>query len=213
MSLVESLLQKYDGFELNISHWELLDQGVTALWGPSGSGKTSVLRVLLGLEDCPSLRWIWKGQDLAKLSTPDRHVGVVFQSLDLFPHLSAEQNIWFAAKARNVPKSQAKERFRDLNKVLQLESFLDRRSDLLSGGEKQRVAFARALMSFPRMLFLDEPFSALDETLRTEARRYLKDLLVATQTPALLITHDPRDLDVLAQKVSEIQGGRIVQER
>lgn len=210
MSVVEHLSKKYDGFEIQIPRWEILDRGVTALWGESGSGKTSVFRILIGLESCPGLKWIWGSEDLAKLDVPDRRLGVVFQSLELFPHLTSEQNIFFPVKARGIVAEKARERFLVLKKVLKLDSFLDRRSELLSGGERQRVALARALMSFPRMLLLDEPFSALDEALRTEARNLLNELLRETETPALLITHDPRDLEVLAQQVTRIQNGRLL---
>ncbi len=209
MSVVEHLNKKYDGFEIQIPRWEILDQGVTALWGPSGSGKTSVFRVLLGLESCPGLKWSWGAEDLAQLPTPKRNLGVVFQTLDLFPHLTAQQNIYFPVKARGIAADLAEKRFGKLNDVLKLKSFLNRKAELLSGGEKQRVALARALMSFPRMLFLDEPFSALDESLRGDARKLVKLLLQETQTPAVLITHDERDLEALAQKVTKIEKGRI----
>lgn len=209
MSVVENLNKKYDGFEIRIPRWEILDQGVTALWGASGSGKTSVFRILLGLESCPGLQWKWGDVDLAKLPTPKKHLGVVFQNLDLFPHMSAEENILFPVKARDIPLQKAGDRFRKLTQVLQLNSFMDRRAELLSGGEKQRVAIARALMSFPRMLLLDEPFSALDEALKKEARQFLKQLLQETQTPSLLITHDERDLEFLADKVTKIDRGQI----
>lgn len=210
MSVVESLNKKYEEFEIRIPRWEIPDQGITALWGPSGSGKTSVFRILLGLEKCPGLKWQWGAEDLARLPVSERRLGVVFQTLDLFPHLTAEENIFFAAKARKVPTDLARERFARLNEVLKLASFLGRRADLLSGGEKQRVALARALMSFPRMLLLDEPFSALDEALKIEARNILKAILEETRTPALLITHDSRDLDILAQKVTRLERGQIV---
>lgn len=209
MSVVENLFKKYDGFEIEIPRWEILDQGVTALWGASGSGKTTVFRVLIGLEECPGFKWNWSGEDLARLSIPERRLGVVFQSLDLFPHLSARENIDFAVKARKIPRPQAQERFEKLIEVLNLKDFMDRRAELLSGGEKQRVALARALMSFPRMLLLDEPFSALDESLKDGARQFLKDLLKETGTPALLITHDERDLVYLADQVTKIAKGRI----
>jgi ABC-type sulfate/molybdate transport systems ATPase subunit len=210
MSVVEHLNKRYDGFEIHIPRWDIRDQGVTALWGESGSGKTSVFRILIGLEACPGLKWTWGHEDLAQLRVPDRHLGVVFQSLEVFPHLTAEQNIFFPVKARKISDDLARDRYSVLKKVLQLDIFSQRRAELLSGGEKQRVALARALMSFPRMLMLDEPFSALDESLRSEARKLLKELLQETGTPALLITHDPRDLDVLAQQVTRIQNGRLL---
>jgi sulfate transport system ATP-binding protein/putative spermidine/putrescine transport system ATP-binding protein len=210
MSSVENLFKDYDHFRLRVRRWEILEQGVTALWGPSGAGKTSVFRILLGLEKCDTLKWIWQGEDLAKLSTPKKNLAVVFQSLELFPHLSARENIFFGAQARKIPEARAEERFGRLAGVLALHRFLDQRTELLSGGEKQRVALARALMTFPRMVLLDEPFSSLDEGLRTEARALLKELLNETKTPALLITHDERDLRELANKVTEIRDGEIV---
>jgi ABC-type sulfate/molybdate transport systems ATPase subunit len=210
MSVVEHLNKKFEGFEIQIPRWEILDQGVTALWGPSGSGKTSVFRILLGLESCPSFQWMWGAEDLAKVPTPQRNLGVVFQTLDLFPHLTAEQNIFFPVKARKISASLAEQRFGQLNQVLRLDRFLDRKAELLSGGERQRVALARALMSFPRMLLLDEPFSALDESLRADARAFLKTLLLETKVPALLITHDQRDIDFLANQVSRIENGQLI---
>ncbi len=216
MSVVEHLNKNYESFKIEIPHWEILDQGVTALWGPSGSGKTSVFRILLGLESCPGFKWIWPQQagkpslDLATLPVAQKYLGVVFQSIDLFPHLTAEKNILFAATARKVASDQVEERMLHLRKKLRLDSFFSRRAELLSGGEKQRVALARALMSFPRMLLLDEPFSALDENLKMEARQYVKELLRETQTPALLITHDERDIQVLADKVTKIEHGQLL---
>lgn len=210
MSLVEHLNKDYEDFELKIPRLEIRDQGVTALWGPSGSGKTSVFRILLGLESCPGMKWTWGDLDLAQMPAPQRHLGVVFQSLDLFPHLTAKQNILFAAKARRISKDRADERFHRLVRVLKLESFLNRKSELLSGGEKQRVALARALMSFPRMLLLDEPFSALDEALKVDARHLLRQILDETEIPALLITHDERDLKSLADQIISIDQGRLL---
>lgn len=213
MSLVENLHREYKdnggSFTLDISKWEVLDQGVTVLWGPSGSGKTSVFRILLGLEPCPGMSWNFKGMDLAQLKTPQRKLGVVFQSLDLFPHMTAKENILFAARAREVPAKKAEDRVRDLTQTLRMEDFLQRKAGLLSGGEKQRVALARAIIGEPRLLLLDEPFSALDEELREESRRLLKTVIEMERIPTLLVTHDPRDLEVLADKVTKINKGRL----
>lgn len=210
MSLVENLKKDYDGFHLHIARWEILDQGVTALWGASGAGKTSVFRILLGLEDCSGFSWKWGSEDLALVPTPKKNLGVVFQSLELFPHMTARENIYFGARARRIDEKKADARFQEMEKVLSLTPFLDRKTEFLSGGEKQRVALARALMTFPRMLFLDEPFSALDESLKAEARALLKKLLKETNTPALLITHDERDLKELADKITQIKDGQIL---
>ncbi len=211
MSFVENLHRKYDSdFSLDIPRWEILDQGVTVLSGPSGSGKTSLFRILLGLEACPGMRWDFKGQAIHQLAAPQRKFGVVFQTLDLFPHLSAEENILFAARARKIESRRQKEHLAELVDRLQMQNFLHRSASILSGGEKQRVALARALIGEPQMLFLDEPFSALDEELREEGRKMLKRVISEEKIPTLLVTHDPRDVDFLADKISKIKDGKIL---
>lgn len=212
MSFVENLHRDFDGFKLDIPKWEILDQGVTVLWGPSGSGKTSVFRVLLGLEPCPRMSWHFQGVDLAQLKTPERRLGVVFQSLDLFPHMTARENILFAAKARSIQPGKAQNRIKELTDVLKMDNFLDRKSSLLSGGERQRVAIVRALIGEPRLLLLDEPFSALDEDLRNESRQLLKKVLEHEKIPVLLVTHDAGDVEILGNKVSTIRSGKIISE-
>lgn len=211
MSLVENLHRDYGDFKLSIDQWEILDEGVTVLWGPSGSGKTSVFRILLGLEECPGMKWTYQGVDLARLKTPDRRLGVVFQTLDLFPHLTAEENMMFAARARNVETDKARTRMKELVGILKMESFLQRPASVLSGGEKQRVAISRAIMGEPRLLLLDEPFSALDQELREESRKLVKNVIEQEKIPTLLVTHDQRDVEVMANKITTIRNGKLVE--
>lgn len=212
MSLVEKLYKNYGSFSLDIPRWEILDEGVTALWGPSGSGKTSVFRILIGLDQCKGMRWSYKGENLAALKSPERRLGVVFQSLELFPHMTAMENIWFAVKARNVSDNEAQVRLKELVELLDMKGFLNRDISVLSGGERQRVALARAIIGRPQLLFLDEPFSALDENLKEGARELVKQVIENEKIPTILITHDQRDIDFLADKVSEMDNGRIVKE-
>jgi sulfate transport system ATP-binding protein/putative spermidine/putrescine transport system ATP-binding protein len=212
VSLVENLRHDYGDFKLEIPSWEILDTGVTALCGPSGSGKTSVFRMLLGLEKNPNFSWIFKGEDLAKKKTPERRLGVVFQSYDLFPHMTARENILFAAKARKVPTERAEKRLKEISQTLKMDSFLDRKASLCSGGEKQRIALARAIIGEPQILLLDEPFSALDSNLRQESRKLVKDLIEKEKIPTVLVTHDKEDVDFLANKVSYIENGSITNE-
>lgn len=213
MSWVRNLKRDYGDFRVEIPKWEILDQGVTALWGPSGSGKTSVFRLLMGLDQVePGFSWQVGDLDLSKLPTPERRLGVVFQSLELFPHMTARENILFASQARGIPEEEASSHLNELVSVLSLERSLTRRAGILSGGEKQRVALARALIGRPRILFLDEPFSALDADLRAEARSLVKQAIEREKIPTVLITHDRQDLEVFKGKVSEIENGRIVRE-
>lgn len=207
MSIISDLYIKRDGFELSIEKVEVADTGVTAVWGPSGSGKSTFFRALIGLEPCPSLSWKFKDLDLAKLSVSEKKLGVVFQSYELFPHLTAKENIKFAATARNV--SSAEKKIEDALDVLELVSVADRKVQVLSGGEKQRVALARAMIGEPRILLMDEPFSALDEELRDQAREYLKRIIEVHSIPVLLITHDRHDVEALAQHQIKLKNGKL----
>lgn len=210
MSIVEVLKIKKGNFELNLSQWEIPDQGVHVLWGSSGSGKTTVLRSLLGLDSPKEFIWKFLGLDLAKLKAPERRLGVVFQTLDLFHHMTAEENILFAAKARGLKDQEAQEVLADWSKKLGMESFLKTKTSNISGGEAQRVALLRALIGRPRMLLLDEPFSQLDPDLRKESRGILKKFISEMSIPTLLITHDLDDVKDLATSQSTIKNGRII---
>lgn len=212
MSLVKNLKRQLGDFEINIPRWEIPDKGITALWGPSGAGKTTVFRILLGLEPCPSLGWEFQGRDLAKVPVPLRRLGVVFQDLALFPHLSARDNILFAARARHISSQESSQQFQVLVDQLDLHSFLNRKARVLSGGEGQRVALARAIMGDPCFLFLDEPFSALDSHLRQEARQLVKSVIVQRKLPTLLITHDEEDLKNVAHQVVRMDRGQLIPE-
>ena len=210
MSLVKDLSFRYGDFVIEVPHWEILDQGVTALSGPSGSGKSSLFRLLVGLEQPKMGQWLLSdGVDLLKLPISERRLGVVFQSLDLFPHLSAKENILFAAKARGLSSEEYSKELVRLVDGLQMDSFIERKASHLSGGERQRVAIARAIIGKPRYLLFDEPFSALDVPLRQEGRRLVKSLIQEYKIPLILITHDPDDIEFLANKVTLISAGRV----
>ncbi len=216
MSWVRNLKRSFADFSVEIPEWEILDRGVTALLGASGSGKTTLLRILLGLESVDrSSDWSWDfaGVDLAGFGGPERRIGVVFQSYELFPHMTARENILFAAESRKRPKSESLAHLGSLCEMLSLERCIDSPASVLSGGEKSRVALARAVIGRPRILFLDEPFSALDPDLRVQARSLVSSVLEAEKIPAVLITHDLEDLRPFSGKISEMKHGKIVAER
>lgn len=209
MSSIENLFYDFGDFRLDIPRWTLLDEGITVLSGPSGSGKSSLFRILLGLETKARGKWIHQDTDLMLLPSEKRNLGVVFQSLDIFPHMTAKENILFAAEARRLSKEASDSRLHHYVEMLSMSGFLNRKGALLSGGEKQRVALARALISQPRFLLLDEPFSALDQSLRAESRSLLKMVVQEEKIPTLLVTHDPQDVDSLANKVTYILDGKV----
>ncbi len=204
MSIVENLEVKREDYTLKVSKWEILDEGIHVLSGPSGSGKTTILRVLMGLEKDAKLSWKFLGENLAELPVEKRRLGVVFQTWDLFPHMTAMENVEFAARARKLDETTLKKRWEWIREILKMESFLDTPARVLSGGEKQRTALARALIAKPRILLLDEPFTALDESLRDAARDLLKQVVEMDKVPAVLVTHDSRDIEKLATAQTKI---------
>ena len=186
------------------------DKGVSALTGPSGSGKSTFALALCGLKKVEKgFQWIFKDQDMVLLSPPERNISLLFQSLELFPHMNTEQNILFPAQARKMNRKEIQERLLVLQEHLQFSAFLKKPVHLLSGGEKQRVALARALIVKPRFLILDEPFSSLDEELKESSIQLLKKILEREKCPTLLISHDKEELKSLAQKVFYIQKGQL----
>ena len=209
MSVIKNLRKDYGDFLLDIPEVIVPDEGLTLLWGASGSGKTSLFRHLIGLETSEEMSWVFKGEDLNKLSVSERRLGVVFQSYDLFPHMTGEENILFAFEARNIKVSQVTDSLEQLKASLQLEKFWKRKASLLSGGEAQRIALARALIAKPRMLLLDEPFANLDSEIKAEARILLSNLVVQFKIPTLLVSHDPEDRKLYAQHIIQMQNGTV----
>ena len=210
MSVIRNLKKNYkEGrgeFNIHIPHLSICDEGVSAVVGPSGAGKSSLLRILSGLDSCWGWEWIFKGQDMALLEVQKRKIGFVFQSLELFPHMSALQNIQFAGE--NTNPSWKKE-LKFLISSLDLHSCAETKADKLSGGEQQRTALARALITAPRILFLDEPFSSLDQDNKSKARQVVFQMVRHYKIPALLVSHDEEDVSSLAHTVVYIQNGRI----
>lgn len=212
MPVIKNLHFKLGRFSLDIDRLEWADTGVTALRGVSGAGKTTLLNVLIGFHQPQAWEWHFKGEDLSRLAVSDRRLGVVFQGYDLFPHLSAEENILLVLNSRHEKKERetALRQLQVYKKQLQLEACWNTKAENLSGGEKQRVALLRAVISNPRMLLLDEPFSALDENLRDEARLLTKNFISQVNLPVLLITHDENDVRLLANHSLNISNGRII---
>jgi len=194
-----------DAFDLDVD-W-VPSRAAVAVVGPSGSGKSSLLRVLAGLE--PAARGTVQVNGRTWLDTEagvcvpawERRVGWVPQEALLFPHLSVRENLAYAGPdASQVEK---------ISKSLSLTELLDRRPRFLSGGERQRVALGRALLSRPRLLLLDEPFSALDRPLRLEIASAVGEYARANGTPVVLVSHDQADAELLADQSWTLVAGRL----
>ncbi|WP_413760304.1 ABC transporter ATP-binding protein [Streptomyces sp. MMBL 11-3] len=185
---------------------------VVALLGPNGAGKTTALRALAGLTPLTGGRLRLDGTALEHTPPESRPVGVVFQDYLLFPHLSALDNVAFGPRCRGASKAAARATAAEWLDRLGLAAHAGSRPRRLSGGQAQRVAVARALATRPRLLLLDEPLAALDARTRLEVRAQLRRHLAEFEAVAVLVTHDPLDAMVLADRLVVVEDGRVVQE-
>ena len=189
---------------------------LTAILGASGSGKTTLLRLIAGFERPDAGTITLHGQAMAGpglfVATEKRHVGYVAQDGALFPHLSVADNILFGLPRRIRRGAAGAVRAADLLRLVGLPlGYAARPPQQLSGGEQQRVALARALAPSPRLVLLDEPFSALDAALRVETRRAVADALQAVGATAILVTHDQSEALSMGHEVAVLRAGRLVQ--
>ncbi len=186
-----------------------------ALLGPSGSGKTTLLRTIAGLEKPDAGQVLFDGEDMTHASAAGRRVGFVFQQYALFKHMTVAKNVAFGLDVRGgadrPPKAGIAARVEQLLKLVELDGLSDRYPAQLSGGQRQRVALARALAVAPRVLLLDEPFGALDATVRKSLRRELRRIHGATGVTTLFVTHDQDEALGLADRVAVLNGGVIEQ--
>jgi ABC-type Fe3+/spermidine/putrescine transport system ATPase subunit len=198
-------------------HWCLADSlslqvapGQTvALLGPSGTGKSTLLKMLAGLEPLDAGSVWFDGVDITRLPPERRGFALMFQDFALFPHLNVQDNVAFGLVEQRLPRAQARQKARDLLGRFGLASHAARRVMQLSGGEQQRVALARALITQPRLLLLDEPFSALDAQLRTSLRDEFKTRIAAAGIATVLVTHDETEARAMAQRGYRLVAGRL----
>ena len=184
---------------------------ILALLGESGCGKSSLLKAMLGLYPLAKGKIFFQGKEIQNLPSHKRGISVVFQDLRLFPHLNVGENVGFSLELQKVPKAERKKRVEELLKLVQLEGYSERRIDSLSGGQMQRVAIARALAMNEKLLFLDEPFSALDPNLRREMGDFLLELQKQENLTVVLVTHDQEEALRLAHRIALMKDGEILQ--
>jgi putrescine transport system ATP-binding protein len=179
------------------------------LLGPSGCGKSTLLRLIAGFERPTAGRIRLGGQDLTELPPHRRPVNMMFQSYALFPHMSVARNIGYGLKG--MGKAAISARVAELLRLVRLDAFGDRRPETLSGGQRQRVALARALAREPKLLLLDEPLGALDRGLREETQGELRAVQRRLGTAFVVVTHDPEEAMMLADRIGVMEAGRLVQ--
>jgi spermidine/putrescine transport system ATP-binding protein len=182
-----------------------------ALLGPSGCGKTTTLRLLAGLESPTRGRVLLDGVDVTDRPANRRDVGLVFQSLVLFPHMSVAENVAYGLARAGVGREEREERVAAMLDLVGLGGFGDRDPASLSGGQRQRVALARSLVTEPRVLLLDEPLSSLDRGLREELQTELTRIQREVGTTFLYVTHDQESAMTMADRVAVMADGRLVE--
>ena len=181
------------------------------LLGPSGCGKSTLLNLVAGFLEADAGEIFIDG-DLVTATPPyDRKIGIVFQNYALFPHMNVERNVGYGLRMRGVPKREIAERVRDVLALVKLSGFADRSPRQLSGGQQQRVALARALVIRPKVLLLDEPFSALDKNLRGSMQVELKEIQRRLGVTTIFVTHDQSEALSLSDRIVVMSAGRIRQ--
>ena len=193
-----------DRASLHVEHGEIV-----ALLGASGSGKSTLLRVIAGLVTPESGRVVLDGSDVTGVPTHRRHVGMVFQDEQLFPHLSVADNVAFGLKMAGVGKHERRRRAYELLDVVGLPGFGDRTIDHLSGGETKRVAVARSLAAAPKILLLDEPLTGLDRDLHDRLQAEVPDIIRASGATAVWVTHDEAEAAAVSDRIAHLAAGSI----
>ncbi|BBK33784.1 putative spermidine/putrescine transport system ATP-binding protein [Stella humosa] len=181
------------------------------LLGPSGSGKTTLLKAIAGFEEIDEGRIALGGQDITDMPPAGRGIGMVFQNYALFPHLTVARNIAFPLEMRGVARREIDRRVAEILELVELGGYGGRLPRQLSGGQQQRVALARATVFNPRLLLLDEPFSALDRKLRESMQVELRHLQQRLGLTTVFVTHDQEEALLLSDRIAVMSNGRIEQ--
>lgn len=181
------------------------------LLGPSGCGKTTTLRIIAGFLKQDSGDIFFRGRTINKVPAYKREVNTIFQKYALFPHLNVYENVAFGLRIQKKPENEINKKVREMLKMVNLESYINRRVTSLSGGQQQRVAIARALANEPKVLLLDEPLGALDLKLRKDMQSELKNIHKETGITFILVTHDQEEALSMSDTVVVMDKGTIQQ--
>jgi multiple sugar transport system ATP-binding protein len=190
---------------------DVADGEFVVLVGPSGSGKSTALRMLAGLEDVDQGEIRIGGVDVSQKPPKDRDIAMVFQNYALYPHMSVAENMGFALKLKGVSKEERAKKVLAAAKLLDLETYLDRKPKALSGGQRQRVAMGRAIVREPSVFLMDEPLSNLDAKLRVETRANIAALQARLGTTTIYVTHDQVEAMTMGDRVALLKDGILMQ--
>ncbi len=182
-----------------------------SILGPSGCGKTTILRMISGLEVPTQGHIYFNDNDITQTHPSKRHVGMVFQRFALFPHMTVEKNVSFGLRMAGLDADVVQRRTAEMLDVVQLQGERKRYPGQISGGQMQRVALARTLITEPGVLLMDEPFSSLDQHLRKEMRLFLVELQHRLKITTILVTHDQQEAMELSDRIAVIFSGKLAQ--
>ena len=192
-------------------HCEIGKGEFVTLLGPSGCGKSTLLRCIAGLTEVGGGQILLDGDDLVPQAPQKRGIGMVFQSYALFPNMTVQQNVAFGLRMQKVAKEESAERVREALVMVELGDFAARYPHQLSGGQCQRVALARSLVTRPRLLLLDEPLSALDARIRKHLREQIRAIQQELGLTTIFVTHDQEEALVMSDRIFLMNAGKIVQ--
>jgi multiple sugar transport system ATP-binding protein len=211
---LQNLTKSYAGGALkavNDVTIDIEDGEFLVLVGPSGCGKSTALRMIAGLEEITDGA-VWIGDDFVNDVHPkDRDIAMVFQSYALYPHMSVYDNIAFPLQIARMPKAEIDTRVREAARILELESYLNRRPGQLSGGQRQRVAMGRAIVRKPSVFLMDEPLSNLDAKLRVQMRAEIASLQHRLGVTTVYVTHDQVEAMTMGHRVALLKDGVLQQ--
>jgi len=191
---------------------QLAEEGeFVTLLGPSGCGKSTLLRCLAGLTSVDSGKIVIQGQDIVPLPPQQRGIGMVFQSYALFPNMTVEANVAFGLKMQKIPALELHRRVGEVLELVEMNDYAKRYPHQLSGGQCQRVALARSLVTQPRLLLLDEPLSALDARIRKHLREQIRRIQREMNLTAIFVTHDQEEALTMSDRIVLMNKGQIVQ--
>ncbi|MGY4104213.1 ABC transporter ATP-binding protein [Ignavigranum ruoffiae] len=190
---------------------DIYEHEILTLLGPSGCGKTTILRAIGGFIKPTSGQILIDQQDVTPLEPEHRPTGMVFQSYNLWPHMTVYENLAFGLKLRKLKKNDIKERIHQMLKMVKLVGMEDKFPAQLSGGQQQRIAIARSLLLEPEVLLLDEPFSALDAKIRQEMREELKRIQQTLKITVIFVTHDQEEAMAISDRIVVMNQGNIAQ--
>lgn len=210
--IIENLTKKFsknegvENINLCVKEHELL-----TLLGPSGCGKTTILRAIGGFNQIDSGRILLDGKEIQDLQPEKRPTGMVFQSYNLWPHMTIYENMAFGMQIRKCPKEQIKKEIQKMLELVRMDGSEKKYPSQLSGGQQQRIAIARALVLKPSLLLLDEPFSALDAKIRGQMREELKRIQREAGLTVMFVTHDHEEAMAISDRIAVMRQGHMEQ--